>query len=173
MHVTPEKPALQPFHVAKSNFAMLRNTHVACTARCASLAQRENPHSAAQTKREDWSKTMERTLTWSAQFSICSPGKKQNTQQHWLIQQSDGPPRYSRLRCQEVDLAKKECDTLRSPATDAGWNDHAPSNQRSQVAKWRHTLGQSMLHARTDILHAGSRLGRQGATSKSSASGTR
>ena len=60
-------------------------------------------------------------------------------------------------------------------AAEARWNSGDPSNQRSQVAKWRNTLEQSLLHAQADVLllslgaegcagwqkRAGTRLGRQ------------
>ena len=37
-------------------------------------------------------------------------------------------------------------------AAEARWNSDDPSNQRSQVAKWRNTLEQSLLHAQADVL---------------------
>ena len=60
-------------------------------------------------------------------------------------------------------------------AAEARWNSDDPSTQRNQVAKWRRTLEQNLLHAQADVLlhslgaegctrwqkHAGTPLGRQ------------
>ena len=72
-------------------------------------------------------------------------------------------------------LGREGRNALEALAAEARWNTDDPSNQKNQVAKWRKTLEQSLLHAQADVLllalgaegctgwqkHAGTRLGRQ------------
>ena len=72
-------------------------------------------------------------------------------------------------------LGREGRNAFEALAAEARWNTDDPSNQKCQVAKWRKTLEQSLLHTQADVLllslgaegcigwqkHAGTRLGRQ------------
>ena len=47
-------------------------------------------------------------------------------------------------------LGREGRNAMEALAAEARWNSDDPSNQRSQVAKWRNTLEQSLLHAQAD-----------------------
>ena len=49
-------------------------------------------------------------------------------------------------------LGREGRNAMEAQAAEARWNSDDPSNQRSQVAKWRNTLEQSLLHAQADVL---------------------
>ena len=51
-----------------------------------------------------------------------------------------------------VRLGREGRNAMEALAAEARWNSDDPSNQRSQVAKWRNTLEQSLLHAQADVL---------------------
>ena len=49
-------------------------------------------------------------------------------------------------------LGREGRNAMEALVGEARWNSDDPSNQRSQVAKWRNTLEQSLLHAQADVL---------------------
>ena len=60
-------------------------------------------------------------------------------------------------------LRREGRKTLEALAAEARWNSDDPT-RRNQVAKWRKTLEENVLHAQTDVLlwqqHAGTPLGK-------------
>ena len=77
-------------------------------------------------------------------------------------------------------LGREGRNALEALAAKARWNSHDQSTQRNQVARWRKTLEQDLLHAQADVLllslgaqgcagwqrHAGTPFGRQRTAAK-------
>ena len=175
--------------------AKQRSTKEGYTPNCASWDWHEcDPTARSKRRWEDYYATQEHMsteraipelVTWQGQKCItvrcppasrygggtASPTETAEDEQHKGYESGVTPIAFSTYERLGLE-GRSAIETL---AAEAHWNFDDPSNQRSQVAKWRNTLEQRVLHAQTDVLllfldgeectgwqrHAGTRLGRQ------------